>query len=182
MTQKTASRTVVCDLARCLGCRSCELACAKAHAGFADIVAAVLAGARLVPRVRVIEAEGMAVPVQCQHCEDAPCASVCPSGALYVDEDTGVLHTAGGKCIGCKACIIACPFGAARYDRGSGTVFRCDLCEDIIEAGEEPKCVTACPTRARRIVDVDDLSEQRRKEAERRTVRVFRAGQGDAEE
>lgn len=163
------------DLERCLACRSCELACAKAHAGFDDIVEAVLSGAALVPRVRVIAAEGYAVPVQCQHCEDAPCAAVCPSGALYRDPQDGSVHAEPAKCIGCKACIIVCPFGAARYDRRSGAVIRCDLCEDIIEEGEEPTCVSACPTHARRVIDVEQLSEQRQKEAAVRTIRAFRS-------
>ena len=77
--EKQQSRAVVVDLDRCLSCRSCEMACAKAHAGHEDIVEAVLSGVRLTPRVRVIAAAGKGVPIQCQHCEDAPCVSVCPT-------------------------------------------------------------------------------------------------------
>jgi len=182
MAQRVPSKTVVVDLRRCLACRSCELACAKAHAGFTDIVDAVLAGAHLVPRVRVLAAEGHAVPVQCQHCEDAPCAAVCPSGALVQDPEDGSIHADPGKCIGCKACVIVCPFGAAHYDRPSGTVVRCDLCQDIIEEGEEPYCVAACPTHARRVVDVEELSRQRQREAARQTIAVFQAEQQNADE
>lgn len=162
---------------RCLACCSCELACAKAHAGFADIVDALRAGARLLPRVHVLAAEGYAVPIQCQHCEDAPCAAVCPSGALVRGPEDGSIRADPARCIGCKACIIVCPFGAARYDRHSRTVIRCDLCRDIVEEGQEPSCVAACPTRARRVVDVEELSRQRQREAARRTIAVFRAEQ-----
>jgi len=175
MARKTVAGAVIVDLRRCLACRSCETACAKAHAGFEDIVEAVLAGAEMVPRVRVIAAEGMAVPIQCQHCEDAPCVEVCPSGALYREEEGGPVRTAPAKCIGCKSCIVVCPFGSLQWNAASGTVLKCDLCAEIIEAGELPRCVVACPTGARRVVSLEDLVEGRQREAARRTVRVLRS-------
>jgi len=173
-TQKE-STVVAVDLERCLSCRSCELACAKAHAGFRDIVEAILSGAHLVPRVRVVAAAGRGVPVQCQHCEDAPCVAVCPSGALYLDEATGHVLAREGRCIGCKACVIVCPFGAAEWDRVSGSVGKCDFCAGIIAAGEEPRCIAACPTRARRVIRVEDLSKRRQKEAAARTLALHEA-------
>ncbi|MCK4374585.1 MAG: 4Fe-4S dicluster domain-containing protein, partial [Candidatus Brocadiae bacterium] len=78
MVPQVQIRTVVVDVGRCLGCRSCELACAKAHAGLDDIVEAILSDAPLKPRVRVVEVDGRLVPVQCRHCEDPPCVAVCP--------------------------------------------------------------------------------------------------------
>jgi len=182
MTELVLTGTVVVDLERCLACRSCELACAKAHAGYEDIVEAVLAGADMVPRVRVIAAEGYAVPIQCQHCEDAPCAVVCPSGAITRDPETGAIRAEPSRCIGCKACVLVCPFGAVRYDRRSGVVVRCDLCEGIIAEGEEPKCVAACPTGARRVIEIEELSKQRQEDAARRTVALFRAEKSASEE
>jgi Fe-S-cluster-containing dehydrogenase component len=176
MAQKTLTATVVVDLKRCLGCRSCELACAKAHAGYDDIVEAVLADAALVPRVHVVAAEGCAVPVQCQHCEDAPCVAVCPTGALYRDED-GEVRAAPARCIGCKACLLVCPFGAAHWDPHARTVVRCDLCGDLIEEGEVPYCVAACPTHGRRVVRVEDVAARKRADSARRTIRVMRAEQ-----
>ena len=148
------------------------MACAKAHAGFDDIVEAVLAEAPMVPRVRVVAAAGRAVPVQCQHCEDAPCVEVCPSGALYRKADEGPVGAALEKCIGCKACILVCPFGAVQWDRNRGGLIKCDLCADIIEAGEQPRCVAACPTKARRVVDLDELVRRRQRDAARRTIEV----------
>ncbi|KPK57471.1 MAG: hypothetical protein AMK73_10120 [Planctomycetes bacterium SM23_32] len=182
MAQKTRSTAVVVDLRRCMACRSCQLACAKAHAGFDDIVEALLSGADLVPRVHLVSAEGMTVPVQCQHCEDAPCVAVCPSGALYRDEQTGAVRAAPERCIGCKACVIVCPFGAAHYDSRSRRVIRCDLCADIIEAGEVPRCVAACPTHARRVVDIEGLTQKRRDDAARRTIHVYQAQRGGEED
>ena len=145
---------IVVDLKRCLACRSCELACAKAHAGFEDMVAAVLAGAHLVPRVRVIAAAGRAVPVQCRHCEDAPCVTVCPSGALHRDKNTRRVLTALDKCIKCKACVRVCPYGAVRWNKKAGRIFKCDLCEGVVVEGRPgPHCVPACPTGALRMKD-----------------------------
>ena len=175
MKTKSQTAAVLVDLERCLGCRSCELACAKAHAGYEDIVEAVLAEAELVPRVTVIAAVGRAVPIQCQQCEDAPCVVVCPSGALYKEEATGRTLTAPEKCIGCKSCVFVCPFGAVSWTSGSPRIVKCDLCEGIIEEGEEPRCVAACPTRARRIVDLQELLRRRQKEAAERTVATFSA-------
>ena len=177
MREHKPTSAVIVDLERCLACRSCETACAKAHAGFEDIVEAVLSEAHMTPRVRVLAAAGKAVPLQCQHCEDAPCVTVCPSGALYQDEDEGVVRAAPEKCIGCKSCVVVCPFGAVDWDDQERTVVKCDLCEDIIEEGEEPRCVTACPTGARRVVRLEDLSRQRRQEAAERTVALYEEGQ-----
>lgn len=180
MAQKTLTATVVVELRRCLGCRSCELACAKAHAGYDDIVEAVLADAALVPRVQVVAADGHAVPVQCQHCEDAPCVAVCPTGALYLDEEDGTVRAAPARCIGCKACLLVCPFGAVQWDPHARTAVRCDLCRDLIEEGQQPYCVLACPTRARCVVRVEAVAARRRQDAARRTIRVMQAeGEGN---
>jgi carbon-monoxide dehydrogenase iron sulfur subunit len=178
MAKEDRSTAVVVVLERCLACRSCEMACAKAHARVVDIVEAVLSGARLVPRVRVIAAAGRAVPVQCQHCEDAPCVVVCPSGALYREEETGRVLARVEKCIGCKSCVVVCPFGAVEWDRASGSVVKCDLCAEIIEAGEEPSCVVACPTHARRVVVLRDLAARRRREVAERTVKLYESESG----
>jgi len=175
VAKEKPSRAVVIDLGRCLSCRSCETACAKAHAGFEDIVEAVRSGARLVPRVRVIAAAGKGVPIQCQHCEDAPCVTVCPSGALYRDEAKGIVATAPEKCIGCKGCVVVCPFGALTWDAPTGSVIKCDLCRELIQEGQEPHCVAACPTRARRVVALTALSADRRRQAAERTVAQFAA-------
>ncbi len=177
MERRTPTRMIAVDLERCLSCKSCELACAKAHAGFEDIVEAILAEVHLVPRVRVIAAAGKAVPIQCQHCEDAPCVAICPSGALYHDEERGTISAAPEKCIGCKNCILVCPFGAVDWERESASVIKCDLCQDLIAPGEEPFCVTACPTGARRLVQVEEVSASRRREAAERTVLLLQSQQ-----
>ncbi|MDP6437998.1 MAG: 4Fe-4S binding protein [Candidatus Brocadiia bacterium] len=161
MKTETQAGAILVDLKRCLGCKSCEIACAKAHAGFADIVEAVLSEAPLVPRVHVIAAGGHAVPVQCQQCEDAPCVQVCTSGALYRDEAGGRVLASPEKCIACKACVRVCPFEAIRWSDAEKHPVKCDLCEGIIEEGECPVCVAACPTGALDAVGVEELHRVR---------------------
>lgn len=179
MPVQTDKGTIVVDLSRCLGCRSCEMACAKGHAGFKDIVEAVLSGADLTPRVHVVAAAGQAVPVQCQHCEDAPCVAVCPSGALTRDEASGIVRANVERCIGCKSCVVVCPFGAVQTGRGGARVVKCDLCEGIVAEGEEPLCVAACPTHARAVTSLEELSARRRRESADRTVRTIEVKQAD---
>jgi len=156
--------SIVVDLKRCLACKSCELACAKAHAGFDDIVAALDSGARLAPRIKLRLADGRSVPVQCQHCDDAPCVAVCSTGALYKEEATGRVLMAEDKCIGCKACVRVCPFGAVVWDDEDECIIKCDLCEGILEEGEEPYCVRACPTGALVLIVPEEATSRSLKE------------------
>jgi len=170
---KSEGEAIVADLKKCLACKSCEFACAMAHTDTEDIEEAMLAEYSLVPRVKVIAAAGRAVPLQCQHCEDAPCVEVCPSGALYKDERTGRTLTVVEKCIGCKSCIFACPFGAVEWNAGTRRLIKCDLCEGVVEEGQQPACVTACPTGARIVRKMADLARERQKESAERTVRIM---------
>ncbi len=131
---------------RCLACRSCEIACALAHADAEDLLEALAAGAR--PRIYLAAAEGMAVPLQCRHCADAPCVRVCPSGALWrAGEDDPVLADPD-KCIGCGFCVEVCPFGVIRLGKGGKAVIKCDLCRRRRASGQGPACVAACPVGA----------------------------------
>ncbi len=176
---KSEGEAIVVDLGKCLACKGCEIECALAHSESKDIAEILIAQLPLIPRVKVIAAAGRAVPLQCQHCEDAPCVEVCPSGALYKDQETGRTLTVAEKCIGCKSCIFACPFGAVEWDSGSDRLIKCDLCEGIIEEGEPPACVKGCPTNARAVRKIKDLASERRKKAAERTVRVFDDKQDD---
>jgi carbon-monoxide dehydrogenase iron sulfur subunit len=148
MPQKTLAPAIVVHVERCVGCRSCELACAKAHAAVTDIVEAFRSGVPLVPRVRVVEADGHPVPVQCRHCESPACVEACPVQALHRDEAGGPVRLDAEKCVGCMGCVIACPYGAVEYHEQLESVAKCDLCEGIVEDGQEPRCVAACPTGA----------------------------------
>ncbi len=117
---------------KCISCRTCELACSFKHDREFRPTAA---------RVNVIqfEKEGISVPLMCLQCDNAACEKVCPSGALKRNEDTGALVVDDAKCIRCKMCVQACPFGNIAYDSAKNCILRCDLCDG------DPQCAKFCP-------------------------------------
>jgi Fe-S-cluster-containing hydrogenase component 2 len=134
---------------RCLGCHTCELACAEAHTEAGSVIGAVLAGERLQPRNKVLQVDHIKLSTQCRQCEDAPCVKVCPTGATYRTETYTAVDLR--LCIGCRLCVMVCPFGAIRVStvtlggRDKKAAIKCDLCIDRLEG---PACVEACPTNA----------------------------------
>ncbi|MBJ7222232.1 MULTISPECIES: 4Fe-4S dicluster domain-containing protein [unclassified Brenneria] len=170
---------VIAEAEKCIGCRTCEIACAVAHAGGNS---AKLRPTHFFPRLKVIKSASVSVPVLCHQCENAPCASVCPQDALV--RDRGSVQVIQSRCIGCKSCVIACPFGAINvvlresnqddeppYTAPSSEVHKCDLCVDVADS---PSCVRVCPTSALRLVTSAEL-QQRILEKQRRSAR----GHGD---
>ncbi|MFH1707342.1 MAG: 4Fe-4S dicluster domain-containing protein [Planctomycetota bacterium] len=133
---------------RCMACHACELACAVAHSAARDLRAAIAAGERPQRRLAVESYQDQAVPVHCNHCDDAPCRLVCPSGAIHRDEEGGPVLFNRENCIGCRMCVQACPFGVLTVDREGRSVLKCDLCVARLAEGLEPACVAACPSGA----------------------------------
>ena len=101
-------------------------------------------------------------PKSCLHCEDAPCVTVCPTGASYKREEDGIVLVNADTCIGCKLCSWACPYGAREYDDDEGVMKKCTLCIDRIynetlpEDTRVPACVSTCPAGARHFGDLGD--------------------------
>lgn len=159
------AKTIIVNEDRCLGCLSCTIACAMAHSDAATLVEALGAEVRPQPRVHVEPAGKYGIPLQCRHCEDAPCLAACPTGAIYrgPNSETPVLMDRE-RCIGCKICMLICPFGVIDISRDGRAMIKCDLCIDRTEAGEEPACVAACPTKALRFVELDEHLRRRRRE------------------
>ena len=125
----------------CTGCRLCEIACSLKNAGECNPAKS---------RIRVIGFEEMfPIPLMCLQCERPFCAEVCPSGAIIKDEETGVVRVSKEKCVGCKMCTLACPFGHIAFSTEDRVVVKCELCKG------EPECVAFCPTRALEFREVD---------------------------
>jgi len=122
------------DPSKCIGCKSCELACSFKHTG-------VFAPSRSRIINEVFSDEAKFITVTCMQCDDAWCLRSCPSGAISKNAETGVVHVDDAKCVGCRTCVSACPFGMMSYSETTCTVHKCDLCGD-----DFPECVTFCPT------------------------------------
>jgi len=142
------------DAAKCTGCRICEMVCSLSHTGLCWPERA---------NVRVVreEADGRIdnTPSLCMQCEVPACRLACPTGATYEGGPANARLVAAEKCIGCSACVWACPFGASALDPVTRTAHRCDLCEG------DPRCVQHCPTGALTYVREDKVAsvERRRK-------------------
>jgi carbon-monoxide dehydrogenase iron sulfur subunit len=143
---------------RCLGCRSCELACAVEHSLSRTLTAAVNETPRPRYRVHVAASGGDCLPLQCRNCEEAACLNACLTGALDRDE-RGIVVCTEDLCIGCLMCIMVCPFGVITIDPDSRHVIKCDRCPER----EEPACVAACPTGALVYREVSEATRDRRR-------------------
>ena len=132
-------KVLVLDIAKCNGCRSCEIACATAKEGLASPA---------LSRIRVIpfEDEDFYYPIVCQQCETPYCAFVCPTAALRRNPETGIVDWLEEKCVGCKMCMLACPYGCIVVS-DKGYAEKCDLC------GGDPECVKFCSKGTLRFVE-----------------------------
>jgi Fe-S-cluster-containing dehydrogenase component len=96
-------------------------------------------------------------PEQCQHCDHPSCVRVCPTGASYQRED-GVVLINDADCIGCRYCMIACPYDARFFREDRGVVEKCTLCSHRIDRGGIPACVETCPSKVRVFGDLNDAN------------------------
>ena len=149
-----ARNCIVVNIDRCTGCYACQVACKMQNE-----VALGLAW----NKVKIVGPVGdypnmvrYPLPTMCQECDNAPCLEVCPTGATYRDEETGVILIDSEQCIGCQACMQACPYGQRCYNEQTGVVEKCNLCHDLTAKGELPACVKSCSAGARFYGDLDD--------------------------
>lgn len=142
------------DTRRCVGCNACVISCKTENAvplgGFRDWIVQEVHGTfpDLTMQIR---------SERCNQCADAPCVGACPTGASHVGEG-GVVLVTRRKCTGCKACIASCPYGARYVDPQGGFVDKCTFCLHRVRRGDEPACVTTCPTRALTFGDLADAA------------------------
>lgn len=168
---------LVIDLDTCVGCQACVTSCKEWNTGGHSAPLTDLnpyeGGADGVwfNRVHTYEHTGGACgdrtvhfPRSCLHCDEPACVTVCPTAASYKRAADGIVLVDEDKCIGCKLCSWACPYGAREFDISVGVMKKCTLCvdriynENLAEAERVPACVAACPTGARHFGDLGDPS------------------------
>jgi Fe-S-cluster-containing dehydrogenase component len=170
------------DLKKCIGCYACQTACKAEHMTPPGIF-----WTRIIKREhgKFPNVGLLNLPLICMQCDEPLCVDACPTGATYKRPEDGIVIVDPSKCMGCKACIAACPYGA-RYHAGgikeyfpgqgpttseqfgrqwhavNGVVEKCDFClaTGRLEEGREPACVEVCMTRARYFGDLDDPTSE----------------------
>jgi anaerobic dimethyl sulfoxide reductase subunit B (iron-sulfur subunit)/Tat-targeted selenate reductase subunit YnfG len=139
------------DAAACNGCGTCAMACKSENMLPAKV------WWRQLREVRSERPNGQAwLTMACNHCEDPACAKVCPVNA-YSKRADGIVVQDHDACIGCRACVKACPFGAVAYDREEKKASKCTFCADRLDTGLQPRCVEACPSSALHFGEVAEL-------------------------
>ncbi|MGI8466623.1 formate-dependent uric acid utilization protein AegA [Pectobacterium punjabense] len=150
------NRFVIASTQDCMGCHACEIACVISHNDDSYPDSATV----FQPRIKAFNTPKLRAAVTCRHCEDAPCAGVCPTQALIRKDNS--IQLVQEKCIGCKSCVLACPFGAMSMVTNpvdnSTVAHKCDLCADRPEG---QACVAACPTQALQLVSEQTLADRR---------------------
>ena len=148
-------KAIFVDYERCVACKTCEITCALQRSSLSKKLPEALTEA-VLPMARVrVDPTGMdrGFPIQCRHCEDAPCLDACPSGALYRDPE-GLVLAHDERCIGCWMCIMVCPFGAPQPFRSSRKIIKCDQCKGM----DAPYCVESCPTHSLLFLDLEEMA------------------------
>jgi len=145
-----ARKVIVVYPERCTGCRLCEVVCSMYRHGY---ISPDRAG------ITIVDFTTHYVPIVCMHCESPPCMEVCPANAIYRDAKTGAVVINRDLCLGCRSCMMACPFGAITWSDRDGKVVKCDLCNG------DPQCVKVCTRGALQYVPLDRAFLEKRVEA-----------------
>jgi anaerobic dimethyl sulfoxide reductase subunit B len=144
------------DKDRCIGCYACVIACKLRHNAGPHPCSPPEGEPRGINPCNVYQfgpvMHGDRVvqffqPVSCMHCPDAPCLEACPRGAIFRDEETGVVLVDQDRCIGCRFCLWVCPYGSPHFDE-KGKMVKCDMCIDRIREGRPTACEAVCVARA----------------------------------
>lgn len=142
------------DYERCIGCKSCVAACAElpSHRGKSRNYVVPLA-----PGVST-----QTIPMTCFHCKDPACARSCPAGAISITDLGTVLSADEEKCVGCRNCTLACPFGIPKFDFAENIMYKCDLCHERTSQGSAPMCASVCPAQTIQWIELDEAMARRR--------------------
>ncbi len=157
LTQPTVKKWAkVIDQSRCIGCHACSTACKSENEVPLSVHRTYV---KYVDVGEFPSARRNFQVTRCNQCEDAPCVAACPTAAMYRRPD-GIVDFDKEACIGCKACIAACPYDAIFINPGDGCAEKCNFCAHRVDVGLEPACVVVCPTQAIIIGDLDDPLSQ----------------------
>ncbi|SHH56044.1 electron transport protein HydN [Sporobacter termitidis DSM 10068] len=147
----------------CMGCRTCMVACVVSHTG-RHIFELDPDDYTFNPKLHMVKTRAISVPVQCKHCENPACMAACPQKCIHMEDGTVFIDTE--NCIGCKACMEACPVGAIDMAPVSGVyqpdgkeryvANKCDLCR---EQSGGPACIRVCPTEALKLVSYEEIAD-----------------------
>lgn len=151
------------DQSACTGCKACQIACGDKH----DLPIGVnwrrvveysggswqIEGNTVTPNIFTYYTS-----ISCNHCANPVCMQVCPTTAMSLRED-GTVYVDESKCVGCRYCEWACPYSAPQFNAATGHMTKCDLCYDYRSTGQDPACVSACPSRALDFGPIEELRE-----------------------
>ena len=173
---KTKKRlAMVIDLRKCYGCHSCSIAC---KSEFNVPLGVWRSWVKAIDKGKYPNVKRSFLPRLCNHCKKPPCVSVCPTQASYRDEEKGLVDIREERCIGCKMCIIACPYDARFSHPTKKVANKCDFCIHRVEKGIVPSCVNTCPSNARIFGDLNDPNSEVRKLVDANNVQVLKPALG----
>jgi Fe-S-cluster-containing dehydrogenase component/formate-dependent nitrite reductase membrane component NrfD len=142
----------VIDQRACIGCHACTVACKQEHGVELGVFRTWV---KYIEQGEFPDVRRHFSVLRCNHCDDAPCVEICPTRALFRRED-GIVDFDPKRCIGCKACMNACPYDALYIDPRSHTAAKCNFCAHRVEVGLKPSCEVVCPVDAIVSGDLDD--------------------------
>ena len=152
MANRQRRFAIVIDGKRCIDCKACVVACRAENDVPLQYSRNWLDEEVRGEYPRLI---GTSEPEQCHHCQDPACVRVCPTGASYQRPD-GIVAVKASECVGCRYCVVACPYEARFFREDKGVVEKCDFCAARVDRGEQPACVETCPGKVRVFGDIND--------------------------
>ncbi|MDT3697844.1 MAG: 4Fe-4S dicluster domain-containing protein [Thermincola sp.] len=142
---------------RCIGCHSCEMACKNEYQQDPPVRWRKV---NLLDETQFTMPERNFISLGCNHCEQPECMRVCPVMA-YSKRDDGIVVHDQNRCIGCRMCVMACPYGTPQYNTRLKKVEKCHMCYEKQDKGEQPACVAGCPMDALSVIDLDDFPDHK---------------------
>ena len=166
----------VIDNRKCIGCHACSTACKSEN----EVPLGVYrTWVKYTEVGRYPDVTRRFQVTRCNHCDNAPCVRICPVTAMYQRED-GIVDFDSEQCIGCKACMQACPYDSIHINPENNTAAKCNFCAHRVESNLEPSCVVVCPTHAIIAGDLEDPNSEISKTIGKEKVTVRKPEQGTA--